>query len=143
MAIAAAGLLAATAVTAGAAPAYAAGQSASPAIAIPMTGNNCGQAGGALNCMYVQGSGLYASEVRGWAQVAGVQAGFAVHEEVTGPNGHICNSNTVTSGTNQVVGCQIYPNANIAAGQYCAKLWEYLGNDYYELVDQECLQVFS
>ncbi|OIJ87695.1 hypothetical protein [Streptomyces monashensis] len=106
--------------------------SASAVTVRPMTFDECGHNGdsGVDNCMYISGAGLYASEVRGWSTHVGF--GYPVHEEVTGPNGVVCNSATVTTGDGSaVVGCQIYPNKNIAAGTYCSILWEYQGGKYY------------
>lgn len=55
--------------------------------------DNCGTNAdrGYYNCMYI-GNGI----IRGWAHQTDksrLPLG-PVHEEVTGPNGHICNSNT-------------------------------------------------
>jgi hypothetical protein len=97
------------------------------------TADNCGTNGnsGVYNCMYVQGSGSYASEVRGWSQYDGF--GYPVHEQVTANNATVCNSPTVTtSNPYQVVGCQVYPKKDITPGVYCSVLWEYINGEYYD-----------
>lgn len=115
---------------------------ASAVTARPMTFDVCGTNGasGAYNCMYVNGYGDVAYEVRGWSH-ATTQGliGTAVHEEVQGPNGDaICNSATITlTNTSQVVGCQESwsPPVDILAGQYCAILWAWeYGPDPFESV---------
>jgi hypothetical protein len=98
----------------------------------PMTFDECGTNAdtSVYNCMYIDGSGLYASEVRGWADdLANSLNAYnsPVHEQVIGPDGSTyCNSSTITvtsSTTNStVVGCQKYPDEDIAAGTYCSIL---------------------
>jgi len=100
------------------------------------TADNCGTNGnsGVYNCMYVEGSGSYASEVRGWSEYDGF--GYPVHEEVTANNALVCNSGTVTTADPfEVVGCQIYPKEDITPGVYCSVLWEYENGEYYDRAD--------
>jgi len=125
MALIAAPVLTATALFGGAAV------TATAASAAPMTADNCGTNGdsGVYNCMYVEGSGSYASEVRGWSQYDGF--GYPVHEEVTANNALVCNSATVTTGNPlTVVSCQINPKKDITSGIYCSILWEYQNGEY-------------
>lgn len=84
------------------------------------------------NCMYIAGGGLSTTEIRGWSTDWNVLIsqyeghGVPVHEEVTAPNGTICNSATITVTSNsQIVGCQLQPGGSfpIAAGTYCSIVW--------------------
>ncbi len=112
----------------------------------PMTFDECGTNGGSgvYNCMYISGGGLSATEIRGWSTDFGVLAsadpGVPVHEQVTGPNGTICNSPTVSATTNsQIVSCQLSPGGSfpIAAGTYCAIVWspEGIDGEYVKLAE--------
>jgi hypothetical protein len=110
--------------------------------------DNCGTNGdtGVYNCMYISGSGLYASEIRGWSMYDAT--GYPVHEEVVAPltavpDEVICNSSTVTPydpGT--VVGCQEYDKTLPVSGDYCSILWEYRGGKYLNMAEN-CVDVFS
>jgi hypothetical protein len=112
----------------------------------PASADNCGWNGdnAVENCMYIDGSGLYASEIRGWASAP---TGYPVHEEVTAPAAWapdelLCDSPTIsTSDPNTVVGCQLY-NQTLPAGQYCAILWEYIGGEYVNEAEN-CVNVFA
>jgi hypothetical protein len=123
-----------------------AAQTASASAAVhPLTANNCGTNGdsGVFNCMYVDGSGLYAYEVRGWSEYDAF--GNPVHEQVTGPDGVVCNSSTVTPyDPETVVGCQVYPGdpGKIAGGTYCSNLWEFYSGKYH-IEAENCVSVFS
>jgi hypothetical protein len=101
------------------------------ASAAPMTLNNCGtnQEYGVTNCMYIDGSGLKASEIRGWSTNFGTlikinsNQPVVVQETVSGPDGQICSTGKVTeSNSNAILSCQTEPNPNepISAGQYCS-----------------------
>jgi hypothetical protein len=110
-------------------------QTASASAAVrPMTTDNCGTLGtyDIYECMYIEGTGNYASEIRGWGYDKG--AGYTFHIQVTGPDGTVCNSPT-TSVVGQVVGCQVYPGT-IDYGTYCAILWYYDGG--YTNVGEQC-----
>jgi hypothetical protein len=99
----------------------------------PMTFDECGTNGGTsvYNCMYISGGGLSATEIRGWSTDFGFEIGlwggsWLVHEQVIGPNGTICNSDTSKVTKNgAVVGCQLQPGGSfpIAAGTYCSIVW--------------------
>lgn len=116
----------------------------------PMTFDECGTNGGSqvYNCMYISGGGLSATEVRGWstdyAYLADAEPGMSVHEQVTGPNGTICNSSSVVPTSNsEVVGCQLAPGGSfpIAAGTYCAIVWlwyTYHTSGEYEPIAENC-----
>jgi hypothetical protein len=112
----------------------------------PMTFDAChaNTDSGVYNCMYIDGAGLEATEIRGWSTDFEHYIGLPVHEEVTAPNGTICNSDTVTiTSSTQVVGCQLQPGGSfpIAAGSYCAISWVYLG--YYAELAKNCGTAFS
>jgi len=106
-----------------------------------MTLDNCGKNtnSGVSNCMYIAGSGLKASEIRGWSTGFGTIVGanhgnpVPVHEQVVAPDGGtICNSPTVSvTGNSSIVSCQVEPNPNvpIAAGAYCSIVWSPDGLD--------------
>ncbi|MET8974702.1 hypothetical protein ABZX85_03695 [Streptomyces sp. NPDC004539] len=86
-------------------------------------GDNCGTNGdwGYYNCMYI-GGGI----IRGWAHQTRLDSlpTGPVHEEVTGPKGHICNSKTVNlATTSQVIDCQI--SGSPVKGTYCSTVWVY------------------
>ncbi|MGD0560484.1 MAG: hypothetical protein ABSA93_36645 [Streptosporangiaceae bacterium] len=116
----------------------------------PMTFDECGTNGGSgvYNCMYISGGGLSATEIRGWSTdfshlISGAYGtDVLVHEEVTAPNGTICNSDTVTlSSSDQIVSCQLEPGGSfpIAAGTYCSILWWYdRGAGAYENLAENC-----
>jgi hypothetical protein len=95
----------------------------------PMSFDECGtNSDGWYNCMYINGGGLYASEVRGWSHQTNskVLPWGSLHEEITVNGNLYCNGPETTATTvNSIVNCQTTPNANIAAGQYCAILWAY------------------
>jgi hypothetical protein len=90
----------------------------------PMTFDECGTNAdnGAYNCMYIEGGGDSAIEVRGWADK--VEWGYPVHEEVQEPDGNaFCNSSTVTpSSEKTIISCQGGPE-NIPVGTWCAIVW--------------------
>ena len=112
-----------------------AAQTATASAAVrPMTTDNCGTYETFLvyDCMYIEGTGNYASEVRGWGY--DTKDDYTFHIQVTGPNGTICNSPT-TSVVGQVVGCQVYPGT-IAYGTYCAIIWVYDGS--YTNIGEQC-----
>jgi hypothetical protein len=113
----------------------------------PATFDECGTNGdGVYNCMYIAGGGLSATEIRGWSTdfshiISGAYGtDVLVHEEVTGPNGTICNSPTVTlSSSDQIVSCQLEPGGSfpIAAGSYCSIVWWYDrgAGEYFNLAE--------
>lgn len=121
--------------------------SASAAPIHPMTFDECGTNvnSGISNCMYIAGGGLSATEIRGWSTGFGKSIvdngkGFPAHEQVTAPNGTICNSPTYSvTKTSQIISCQLQPGGSfpIAAGTYCAIVWapEGLGGEYVKLAE--------
>jgi hypothetical protein len=122
---------------------------ASAATAQPMTFDQCGVNGhsGVHNCMYIAGGGLSATEIRGWstdfskAIANNNYYSILVHEQVTGPNGTICNSPTYNvSDPDQIVSCQFQPGGSfpIDAGQYCAIIWEFLYTNEYLNLGENC-----
>ena len=117
------------------------------ASAAPMTLNNCGpdKVTKISDCMYIDGAGLKASEIRGWATNFATAISqynnkpIPVHEEVTGPSGTICNSDTISVSTNNaILSCQAEPNQNepIEAGQYCSKVWTF--TNHWVILAQQC-----
>ena len=119
--------------------------SASAAPARPMSFDECGtnRDSGVYNCMYISGGGLSATEIRGWSTgfskaISNYGSGFPAHEQVSAPNGTICNSPTYSiTKDSQIISCQLQPGGSfpIAAGTYCAILWapEGLGGEYVQL----------
>ena len=115
---------------------------ATPAYAAT-SGDNCGTNTdwGYYNCMYI-GDGI----IRGWShQTREDSLGATVHEEVTGPNGLVCNSNTLTTtSTSEVISCQV--SGSPVAGNYCSTIWVYnsdggtLEPTYYD-GGQNCLTI--
>jgi hypothetical protein len=111
---------------------------ASAATIRPATLDNCDTWGnGVKNCMYIEGSGDSAIEIRGWSDPGKGFIGYDMHEQVVEPNGNtFCNSSTaeITSDS-QVIGCQGGPE-NIPVGSWCAISWVYetssLGSEYAE-----------
>jgi hypothetical protein len=114
----------------------------------PMTFDECGTNGGSgvYNCMYISGGGLSATEIRGWSTdfatlvASNYGRSVPVHEQVTGPNGTICNSPTVSVSSNsQIVSCQLSPGGSfpIAAGTYCSIVWsaDGLDGEYVKLAE--------
>ncbi|HEV3358507.1 MAG TPA: hypothetical protein VG247_17055 [Pseudonocardiaceae bacterium] len=123
--------------------------SASAAPVHPMTFDDCGVNGhsGVHNCAYIAGGGLTATEIRGWSTDFGTAIAnnnyqsILVHEQVSGPNGTICNSPTYNvSDPNQIVSCQLQPGGAfpIAAGNYCAIVWEFLYTNHYLNLAENC-----
>jgi hypothetical protein len=111
--------------------------------------NNCGTSGScelngvslpdtAKNCMYINGSGDDATEVRGWAEDVGW--GYPVHEQVVMPNGNTyCKSGTIsTTGSSAIISCQGGPE-NILVGEWCSIVWVYAnlgdGTEYYNMAE--------
>ncbi|WP_369386378.1 hypothetical protein AB5J72_01270 [Streptomyces sp. CG1] len=107
-------------------------------------GDNCGTNAdwGYYNCMYI-GNGI----IRGWAHQTDKSRlpSGPVHEEVTGPNGHICNSKTFSlTSTSQVIDCQI--SGSPVKGTYCSIVWVYnteggLGQPTYYNGGENCLTI--
>ncbi|MGD0560487.1 MAG: hypothetical protein ABSA93_36660 [Streptosporangiaceae bacterium] len=106
----------------------------------PMTFDECGTNGdGAYNCMYIEGGGDSAIEVRGWSDPGSKFIGWDAHEQVVMPNGGTyCNSATIDiTNSSDVVGCQGGPG-NIETGQWCAILWVYVDGGNYENAAENC-----
>jgi hypothetical protein len=116
-------------------------QSATASAAVrPMTFDECGTNGdGAYNCMYIEGGGTSAIEVRGWSDPGGTFVGWQAHEEVVMPNGGaFCNSATIeVTNSSEVVGCQ-GGSEDIEAGKWCAILWIYVAGGNYENDAENC-----
>lgn len=106
----------------------------------PMTFDECGTNGdGAYSCMYIEGGGTSATEVRGWSDPGSTFVGWDAHEQVVMPNGGtFCDSATVDiTSSSDVVGCQGGPE-DIEAGQWCAILWVYVAGGNYENEAENC-----
>jgi hypothetical protein len=100
---------------------------ASAATVHPMTLDNCETFGnGVYQCMYIEGSGDSAIEIRGWSDPGSGWIGYDMHEQVVEPNGNtFCNSATAKiSSSSQVISCQGGP-LNIPTGAWCAIAWAY------------------
>jgi hypothetical protein len=108
---------------------------------------------GGTECMAVNGGGLYVSTMVGYAtqKTHYANAVYTYHVEVVGPNGHICNSPTVTSTLRSdgyyesAADCVYGPYGNVRAGNYCTIVWAlYNGsNSYWQNMAESCVNVHS
>ena len=114
----------------------------------PMTFDICGTTSSDYNCMYIEGSGDSAIEVRGWSNPGSTYDGVDFHEQVIEPDkSTYCNSSTAdVTGSGTIVGCQ-GGDENIPTGQWCAISWGYIygptgvpgTNGYeYRIVAENC-----